>query len=143
MVTKKHPQNQKNQISRGHSESLVPAKERGAWLDFGRIAVDVKDLKDKIEVKADIPGLTKNDIEVSIKDGNLVIKGEKKEEKEEKGKDYYWKERSYGSFYRAIDLPCIVDANKVAGNYRHGVLDLVLPKSKEASTKPVKINLKG
>jgi HSP20 family protein len=120
-----------------------PTKELQALEYLGKITVDVKDLKDKIEVKADIPGLAKDDIEVSIQDGNLVIKGEKEEEKEEKGKDFYRKERSSGSFYRAIDLPCAVDADKVNANYKNGVLELVLPKTKEAQPKQIKINVKS
>lgn len=121
----------------------LPTKELQALGNLGKIAVDVKDLKDKIEVKIDLPGLARNDFEVSIQDGNLVIKGEKKEEKETKEKDFYRKERSYGSFYRSIELPCGVDESKIAATYKNGVLQLILPKSKEAKPKAIKINVEG
>ena len=76
-------------------------------------AIDVYDSKDNIMVKADLPGLTKDEIEVSVHNNNLIIKGEKKKDQEVKEENYYRTERFYGSFYRTIPLSSDVDADKV------------------------------
>ena len=80
-------------------------------------AVDVYDSKDNLLVKAELPGLTKDEIEVSIHDGNLVLKGEKKKDSEIKEEKYFKTERYYGCFFRTIPLPSAVDANKVDAKY--------------------------
>jgi len=105
-------------------------------------AVDVFDAKDHILVKADLPGLNKDDIEVSVEGDTLTIKGEKKEERESEGKNYVRSERFYGGFHRLISLPSPVDAANVKAVYRSGVLEITLPKKEEAKPKAIPIEVK-
>jgi HSP20 family protein len=104
-------------------------------------AVDIIDQKDNILVKADLPGLTKDQIEVNVQDDVLTIKGEKKEEKEVKEKDYVRTERSYGSFYRSFVLPTTVDAKNVKASCKDGVLEIKLPKKVGAQAKQIKVEI--
>lgn len=102
--------------------------------------VDLSETKDAIVVKAEIPGVEQKDIEVSLQDGYLTIKGEKLEEKEEKDKRYHRVERTHGAFARALRLPSAVDASKVTATFKDGVVTVTMPKSMEAkgTTIPVK-----
>ncbi|RJP27384.1 MAG: Hsp20/alpha crystallin family protein [Candidatus Omnitrophota bacterium] len=133
-----------NEMNRMFNSSLVRWGDRdvglleGAWSP----AIDIYDSKDNIMVKADIPGMKKDEIEVSVHGDTLIIKGEKKQEKEVKEKDYVRTERFYGSFNRAISLPAAVDASKVNASYKNGVLELVLPKKEEAKPKQLKVDIK-
>jgi HSP20 family protein len=105
-------------------------------------AVDVYDTKENFLVKADLPGMTKDDIEVSV-DGNLLhIKGEKKEEHNAKDKNYVRTERFYGSFQRSVELPTEVDPKSVTAVYKNGVLELTIPKKEEAKPKQINIEVK-
>jgi HSP20 family protein len=105
-------------------------------------AVDIIDEKDQIRIKADLPGLKKEDIEVSADNGVLTIKGEKKEEKEVKEKDYVRSERYYGSFHRSFSLPTGVDSQKVNASYKDGVLEITIPKREDAKSKQIKVEVK-
>ncbi|MBI4550297.1 MAG: Hsp20/alpha crystallin family protein, partial [Candidatus Omnitrophica bacterium] len=98
-------------------------------------AVDVYETKDHVIVKADLPGMEKDEIQVSVQGDTLIIKGEKKQEKEHKEEDYVRTERAYGSFYRALALPESVDSDKVKAAYKNGVLELTLPKKEEVKPK--------
>ncbi len=104
-------------------------------------AIDIYDSKDNVVVKADLPGLKKDDIEVLIQDNILTIKGEKKQEREVKEEDYIRSERFYGSFHRSISLPSEVDGSKVKAVFKDGVLELTLPKKEEAKPKQIKIDV--
>jgi len=106
-----------------------------AWLP----AVDVSETGDKITVKAEIPGMEAKDIDISMVGDTLVIKGEKKAEKEEKDENYHMVERSYGSFSRSMKLPATVDPDNVDASYKNGVLTIVLPKKEEVKPKPIEI----
>jgi HSP20 family protein len=108
--------------------------ERG-WMP----AVDVFEKDDKFIVKAELPGLKKEDIDVSVTDSTLQIKGEKKSESEVKEKDYYRSERSYGSFYRAVPLPARVNPDKIQADFEDGVLEVTL--SKSAASRPKKVTV--
>jgi HSP20 family protein len=90
--------------------------------------VDVAETEDSVHVTAELPGMKEDDIDVTLSDGNLVIRGEKKAEKEDKQKNYYRVERSYGSFQRSIPLPAEVDDQKVDASFKDGVLNIILPK---------------
>jgi HSP20 family protein len=90
--------------------------------------VDVTETDKEIKVSAEIPGVEAKDIDVSVEDGMLTIKGEKKYEREEKEKGQYRMERSYGSFQRSIELPAEVDESKAKAEFKKGVLRLTLPK---------------
>ena len=104
-------------------------------------AIDVFESKDNIVVKADIPGMTKDEIKITVHGNTLVIQGEKKREKEVKEDNYIRSERIYGGFYRAITLPETVDAANVKANYKNGVLELSLPKKEEAKPKEIKVDV--
>lgn len=105
--------------------------------------VDMKDDDKEIIVTAEIPGVDMKDIEVKVEDSSLVIRGEKRSEKEEKDKNYYRMERSYGSFYRLLPLPAAVEKNAVEAVYKDGVLKVRLPKSREAIENGKKIQVKA
>jgi HSP20 family protein len=101
--------------------------------------VDVTETDKEVKVCAEIPGVDAKDIDVSVEDGTLTIKGEKKYEQEEKGKGQYRMERSYGSFERAIPLPTEVDESKAKAEFKKGVLRLTLPKRRGAQPRRKKI----
>lgn len=104
--------------------------------------VDVSETDKEIKVSAELPGMDEKDIDVSITRDALTIRGEKKEEKEDKGKDFYKMERSYGSFTRSIPLPVEVDTDKVQATFKKGVLEIILPKSAKAIQETKKIPVK-
>jgi HSP20 family protein len=110
----------------------------GVWAP----AVDVLEHKDSIVVKADLPGLTKEDVNVSIENNILTISGEKKLEQEHKDGDAVRLERYYGSFNRAFTLPSTVDVNKVNAKFENGVLELTLTKKEEAKPRQIRIDVK-
>jgi HSP20 family protein len=132
------------EMNRLFNSSLSREGQREAGLLDGvwSPAVDIYDSKESILVKADIPGLKKEDIEVSVQGDTLVIKGEKKQEKEIKEKGFVRAERFYGNFQRAIRLPSEVETGKVDATYKNGVLELVLPKSEKAKPKQLKLEIK-
>ena len=90
-----------------------------------------------------MPGIDESNIDVKVSDGVLSIKGEKKEEKEEKSKDRYLSERRYGSFQRAFRVPDGVDADKIEANFKNGVLTVTLPKTPAAVRREKKIAIKA
>jgi HSP20 family protein len=104
-------------------------------------AVDLFEEKDDIVVKAELPGIDKNNIEVNLTNHTLTIKGEKKKEEEVKDENYYRAERSYGSFVRMLELPKDVHADKVKASFKNGILEVRLPKTEEAKTKEVKVKV--
>jgi HSP20 family protein len=97
--------------------------------------VDVAETDKEVVVSAELPGLDDEDIDVSLSRGMLTISGEKKQEKEKKGRNYYRVERSYGSFRRSVRLPAEVDTGKVDAVFRKGVLTITLPKTAEAKAR--------
>jgi HSP20 family protein len=105
--------------------------------------VDVEETDKEILVKADLPGVDPKAIEVSVENGILTVRGEKKEEKEEKKKNYHRIERFAGSFYRAIPLPPGTDAEKVAATSANGVVTITIPKKPEAQAKKITVTPKS
>ncbi len=107
-------------------------------------AVDITEKDKSFEITAELPGMDQKNIEVKLSNGSLIIKGEKKEDKEEKRKGYYLNERHYGSFGRVFNLPKGVDADKIEASFSKGVLSLSLPKKPEAmkadKVVPIKTN---
>ena len=116
---------------------LAPANG-GRWLP----EVDVTEEKDRIVVKADLPGMKQEEISVEASEGVLTIKGERKRESETKDAKTYRVERSYGSFLRSFTLPAGVDGSHAAATYKNGVLEIALPKLAEANAKQVKVEVK-
>jgi HSP20 family protein len=104
-------------------------------------AIDVAEEKDNYVVKAELPGLSKDDVSVTLEDNYLTIRGEKKPESEDKGANYHHKERTYGSFSRTIGLPTTVDAQKISAQFKDGVLQVTLPKSEAAKPKQIEVKV--
>jgi HSP20 family protein len=105
-------------------------------------SLDVKENEKEVDIKAELPGMDEKEVEVLLADNAVTIKGEKKEEKEDKGKDYYHMERSYGAFNRVIPLPQGLDTNKAEAHYKNGVLTIKIPKTEEAKAKVKKVSIK-
>lgn len=114
----------------------------GAWTREGgwTPALEVIDGKDKVRILAEIPGLRKEDLELSVEGGVLTLRGEKKEEARTEDDGVIRSERIYGAFQRALQLPDSVDADRIQAAYRDGVLEITLPKKENA--KPKLINVK-
>jgi HSP20 family protein len=106
-------------------------------------AVDVSEDDKAFTITAELPGLDEKDVAVSVADDMLTLKGEKRQEKDEKDKGYHLSERSYGLFRRSFHLPEGVDQEKIAANFAKGVLTLTLPKSEKAQKKEKKIEIKA
>ena len=104
--------------------------------------IDVSEGKDGIDVTAELPGVDEKDIDVTVSEDVLTIRGEKKTERDEKEKNWHVVERSYGSFSRSIALPYLPDAAKVEAKFEKGVLRVHLPKSAEAARKEKKIEIR-
>ncbi len=92
-------------------------------------------------LKAELPGLSEKDIDVTMDEDSITIRGEKREEKEESRKGYYYAERSFGSFHRVIPLPHDIDRDKVKATFKNGLLTVHLPKSKETLKDVKKITI--
>lgn len=104
-------------------------------------AVDVYEEKDDVVIKAEIPGLSKEDITVQVTGSTLTIKGEKKREEQIKEDDYYCCERSFGAFTRAVELPSDVKADQVKASFKNGVLEVRMPKTEEAKKKAITVKI--
>jgi HSP20 family protein len=118
--------------------------ERGFAKSFtGTPAVDIAETEKAYEITAELPGIDQKNVEVNVANGGITIKGEKKEETEEKKKDYYVSERRYGSFQRYFGLPDGVDADKIEATFKDGVLKVTLPKTAEAQQPAKKIEVKA
>lgn len=111
-------------------------KLRGEMVD---VRFNLSEDGDKLQISAELPGLDEKDVDLTVADGVVIIKGEKKEEHEEKDKDHYLSERRYGSFMRSFRVPESVDENKIKATFDKGVLKIALPKRPEARKKPKKI----
>lgn len=102
-------------------------------------SVDIFEEGDDVVVKAELPGMKKEDIEVKLTDNTITISGEKKKEEKIEKKDYYRLERSYGSFCRAFSLPAEVQTDKAKAQFKEGILEVRIPKSEEAKKKEKKL----
>jgi HSP20 family protein len=133
-------------LFRKEMDSLMENFFRGAegWPIESRLGafspkVDVAESEKEIKVSAELPGMDEKDIELSLTKDSLTIRGEKKQEKEEKTKDYYRMERSYGSFVRTVQLPVEIDEDKVEASFKKGLLTVTLPKTEKAVKETKKI----
>jgi len=104
-------------------------------------AIDVYEENDDVVVKAELPGIEKDNLEVNLTDHTLTIKGEKKKEEEIKDEKYYRSERSYGSFMRTLELPTDVQSDKVQATFKNGILEVRIPKTEEAKAKEIKVKI--
>jgi len=103
--------------------------------------VDIYENGDNLVLKAEVPGVNPDDVEIRVEDNTLYLKGERKFEKEVKEQNYHRVERTYGTFTRSFSLPNSVDADKVTASYNDGVLTLTMPKKEEAKPRTIKINV--
>ncbi|MDE1921599.1 MAG: Hsp20/alpha crystallin family protein [Candidatus Omnitrophica bacterium] len=120
---------------------VLPMTERQPGTGAFYPALDVIEEKDQYILKADLPGMKKEDIKVSVENGILTIEGERKSETEHKDKQVYRVERSYGRFVRSLNLGSTVDSNKIRAAYKDGVLQLNVPKSEDAKPKAIDIQV--
>lgn len=109
----------------------------GVWAP----AVDIQETKDSFVVKAELPGMKQEDIQITIVDNTLTLKGERRQENEVRNGGYTRVERAYGTFQRALALPSVVNAEKVQAKYKDGVLEIDLPKKEEAKPKEIKVQI--
>jgi HSP20 family protein len=104
-------------------------------------AIDLYEDDNEIVVKAELAGMTKDDIQISFADNVLTIKGEKNKEEEDSGKNYYRAERVYGAFVRSLVLPAEVNPDKARAIFKNGVLEVHMPKTEAAKKKEIKVNV--
>ena len=117
------------------------AKTTGdAFADF-MPAVDIQETDTEFIVKADLPDVKKDDVKVKVQEGVLAIEGERRQEKEEKGKRFHKIEREYGKFVRRFALPTDIDGDKVRAEFKDGVLNVMLPKSPAAKPKLIDVKV--
>jgi HSP20 family protein len=109
----------------------------GGWMPV----VDMLDDKDKLVVKAELPGFNREDLDVSVHENNLILAGERKADEERRDGEFYRSERFYGRFHRVISLPFSVDTEKIQAKYNNGVLTVTLPKSEHARAKQIEVGI--
>ena len=128
-----------HEMNRLFDRSLV---KKNGWEKTFMPEIDLLEEKETFLVKADIPGLKKEDLEIKVEGRMLSIKGERKQEKETKEKNFYATERFYGAFSRTIELPTEVKAEEVKASYKEGVLEITLPKSEGAKAKQISVEVR-
>ncbi len=110
---------------------------QGSWIP----PVDIYETKDSIVLNIELPGVTKEDMNLEVKDNTLTIRGEKKLEKDVKEDSFHRMERTYGSFMRAFTLPSTVQQDKVKAKFKDGILEIQIPKAEEAKPKQIKVEV--
>ena len=120
---------------------LQPARrENGAAAALWSPSVDVSETPDNFTVRAELPGMQREDIDLEVENNVLVIRGERKFEKQSDGENFHFTERSYGSFFRSFTLPKNVDSEAIKAEYKDGILTVTLPKREEVKPKKVEIS---
>ncbi len=128
--------------------SLFDSFFRGSVEDSGLVttawnpAVDITEHDSTFVVKVELPGVSRDDVRITIQDSMLTIRGEKKQEKETKGANVHRTERSYGAFQRSFSLPSSVKADAIEAKYSDGVLTINLPKAEEAKRKEIEVKVR-
>jgi HSP20 family protein len=133
-----------NRLNRvfGRSNLTAPSSAKEGFFSFDWApSVDIAETAEAFEIKAELPDVRKEDVKVTVEDGELRISGERKQEKEEKGKKFHRIERSYGSFMRSFTLPENVDDSKLTADYKDGLLNVRLPKTEKAKPKQVAVKV--
>jgi len=123
-------------LTRGFAEEGIG---RGAW----NPSVDIYENKDQIVLEAELPGMNREDFELSVENNVIVLRGERQFEKKDEADNYHRVERSYGSFTRSFTLPQTVSAEGATAEYRNGVLRVTLPKREEAKSRRIEISAEG
>jgi HSP20 family protein len=126
----------------GRSGLARATEDKGTFLTFDWApSVDIAETPEAFEIKAELPDVKKEDVRVTVEEGQLRISGERKQEKEERGKKFHRVERSYGSFMRSFSLPENVDDSKLSAEYKDGVLNVRLPKTEKAKPKAIAVKV--
>ena len=112
-------------------------REASIWVP----AIDISETPDKVIVKADLPGVSENDIQISITGNLLSIRGERKQEVKEEKENFFRVERVYGSFERVIELPAEVEPDNAKATFKNGVLTIEIPKSEKVKPKEIKVEV--
>lgn len=136
-------QNMSDRIDRLLAGRNIPSAGRDeamALVDWAP-AVDVMETDDEFQIRAELPGVEKKDVKLSVENGVLLISGHREQEKEEKGKRYHKIERAYGNFARSFTVPETVDAEKVTAEFKNGLLTVRLPKSEKARPKSIEVEV--
>jgi HSP20 family protein len=118
------------------SNDTVPSLAAGRWMP----AVDIREESERFILTADVPGVDPKDIEITMENGILTIKGERQQEQVNEGDNYRRVERQYGSFYRRFSLPDTADADRITASSKNGVLEVVIPKSEEVKPKRITVS---
>ncbi len=105
-------------------------------------SLEIHEEENQFTMSIDVPGIDRKNIDISVTGNTLIVKGERSEDVKKKEKGSFYSERSYGSFQRSIQLPSEVESEKIAANYKDGVLELVIPKSEKAKPKQIKVDVK-
>jgi len=116
--------------------------EEGLTASTWSPAVDIYETADSIVLKAELPGLSRENIDIQVRDNTLTLKGERKFEREVKDENYLRIERSYGAFQRGFSLPAVIQQDKIKATFKEGVLEVSMPKAEEAKPTQVKIEVK-
>ena len=131
----------RDEVNRLFDLSFPGFTSEGNLLSGWNPSLDIYQDKDNVFVKAELPGMKKDEIEISLHDGMLSIAGERKHEEESKGGNSFRSERFFGRFHRTVSLPTTVDTAKVKAAYKDGILTVTLPKAEEAKPKQIQVNV--
>jgi len=142
----KELEDMRRDMDRLFDEFFVPAtRRRRSWpgTEAGIIVpnVEMYNRKDEIVVRAEVPGLKKEDIDLTIAEDSLILKGEMRKEEDIKDESYYTREINYGSLARTISLPVAVQSEKAKAFFKDGILEIVLPKKEEARPREIKVEV--
>jgi HSP20 family protein len=132
-----------DRINRIFNEAFADSKdfEDEVSMSTWRPVVDIFDTANAIVIKAELPGIKKNDVSVDVKDNVLTIRGERSLTKKIKEENYYRKERCFGKFQRSFTLPEAIDPAGIKANFKNGVLEIEVPKAEEKKPKQISINV--
>lgn len=132
-----------DRMNRFFDQSLPKAKyeDEGLFAGAWAPAVDIYETDQAIVLKADLPDMNPNEVDIRVEDNTLFLKGERKMEKETKEENYHRVERAYGSFSRSFILPRTVSAEKITADYKNGVLNITMPKREESKPKQIRVNV--
>ena len=119
-------------------DRIVGALSRNAWVP----AIDIREMDDRFEVTADLPGLTADDVEVTFEDGTLTVRGRREFASDRDEGQYHRIERAYGAFARVVRLPRAVDSEGIEATFDKGVLTVLVPKREEAKARTIEVSAK-
>jgi HSP20 family protein len=120
-----------------HKETLDKEYDNAVWMPL----TDISEDKDKFYLKADLPGIKKEDVKISYADGTISISGERSQEKETKDKKFHRIERSYGKYYRSFNIPTEIKDDKINAEFKNGQLTITIPKADEVKPKEIDIKV--